>query len=116
MSRYDKTKNKRHRSEAEKKAIARWYAQKNESDVTYPHFRKFLKSNHPALIVSERSDVEYNYRKVTHSERENGKLNEKVFPNPNPRDKEPMYIGKRVRYDNKKYFSTWSYPWKYPKK
>ena len=116
MNKYDKTKNKHFRSEAEKKAIARWYANKKETEITYPHFRHYLKSHHPAMIVSEHSETEYNYRKVTHSERENGKLNEQVFPNPNPRDPEPMYIVKRVRHDKKKFFSDKQLPWKYPKK
>ena len=30
------------------------------------------------------------------------------------RDKEPMYIAKRVRHDKKKYFGK-KYPWKYRK-
>lgn len=79
----------------------------------YPHFRKYLKSGHPALITGEYSDIEYDYRKVTHSEREGRHLNEKVFPNPNLNDKEPMYITKRTRHDKKKNFSSWIYPWKY---
>ena len=83
---------------------------------TYPHFRKYKKSNHPALIVSEKSKTEYNFRKVTHSERDGRHLNEKVYPNPDKKDNKPMYIAKRVRYDNKNNFSNWVYPWKYPKK
>ena len=84
--------------------------------VTYPHFRKYRKSGHPALITSERSKDEYNYRKVSHSERDGRHLNEKVYPNPNPKDKKPMYIGKRERHDLKKHFSSWIYSWKYSKK
>ena len=80
---------------------------------TYPHFRRYLKSQHPAMIVGERSKTEYNYRKVMHSEKDGKRKNERVYPNPNKRDSDPMYIGKRVRYDNKKYFSKWKYPWKY---
>lgn len=83
---------------------------------TYPHFRRYNKSGHPALIVGEKSVEEYNYRKVTHSERDGRHLNEKVSPNPNPLDKKPMYIGKRVRHDSKKHFSKWKYPWKYKEK
>lgn len=79
----------------------------------YPHFRKYLKSNHPALITSEWSDTEYNYRKVTHSERDGRHLNEKVYPNPNINDSQPMYIVKRNRHDKKSNFSTWKYPWRY---
>lgn len=86
---------------------------KNPEEDKYPHFRKYFKANHPALITGEYSDVEFNYRKVTHSDKEGRHLNEKVDPNPNPSDKEPMFIVKRVRHDNKKNFSTWIYPWKY---
>lgn len=82
----------------------------------YPHFRHHKKSNHPALIVGERTTEEYDYRKVTHSERDGRHLNEKVEPNPNPADKKPMYIGKRIRHDKKDNFSKWKYPWKYKKK
>ena len=82
----------------------------------YPHFRHYLKSGHPALIVAERSSDEYNFRKVMHAEKDGGRTNEKIVPNPNPRDTEPMYIGKRVRHDNKKFFGKNALPWKYPKK
>ena len=86
------------------------------SNDTYPHFRYYTKSKHPALIMAERSKDEYNYRKVSHSERDGRHLNEKVYPNPDPNDPKPMYIGKRVRHDRKDNFSSWKYPWKYPKK
>ena len=42
--------------------------------------------------------------------------NEEVYPNPNPKDKKPMYIGKRVRHDKKSLFEKYVLPWKYPKK
>ncbi len=80
----------------------------------YPHFRHYLVSGHPALVVDEHSDSEYKYRKVMHSERDGRHLNEKVYPNPNKRDREPMYIAKRVRHDKKKHFGK-KYPWKYGK-
>ena len=80
---------------------------------TFPHFRYYKKSGHPAMITGEHSEKEYKYRKVTHSEIEGGRKNEKVDPNPDPKDKKPMYIAKRVRHDEKKHFSTWKYPWKY---
>ena len=83
---------------------------------TYPHFRKYKPSNHPALITGEYSEEEYRYRKVTHSEKDGRHLNEKVEPNPNPKDKKPMYIAKRERHDEKKKFSKWKFPWKYKKK
>ena len=81
---------------------------------TYPHFRHYLKSGHPALITAEHSPQEYKYRKVMHGERDGRHLNEKVFPNPNKRDSEPMYIARRVRHDYKKNFGK-RYPWKYKK-
>ena len=80
---------------------------------TFPHFRKYKKSNHPALITGEKTNTEYNYRKVMHSEKDGRHLNEKVYSNPNPKDKKPMYIGKRVRHDKKENFSKWKYSWKY---
>ena len=93
---------------------------KYSSKEEYPHFRYYNKSKHPALIVGEQKQKsndkvfdEYNYRKVTHNERDGRHLNEKVFPNPNRYDKKPMYIAKRVRHDIKDNFSKWKYPWKY---
>ena len=50
----------------------------------------------------------------SHGDRDGRHLNEKVYPNPNRRDKEPMYIAKRVRHDEKKHFGK-KYPWKYKK-
>lgn len=81
----------------------------------YPHFRYYMKSKHPALIIGEQPIDEYRFRKVTHSEKEAGFKNEKVYPNPNPQDKKPMYIGKRVRHDKKINFGK-KYPWVYKKK
>ena len=87
-----------------------------KTKVTYPHFRYYRKSKHPALITSERSSDEYNYRKVMHSEKDGKRRNEKVFPNPDPKDKNPMYIGKRERHDLKGNFEKQILPWKYPNK
>ena len=93
----------------------------------FPHFRYHKKTQHPALVVGEQKGKktdrqgkecetdEYKYRKVMHSDRDGRHLNEKITPNPNPQDPEPMYIGKRVRHDEKKNFGE-KYPWKYPKK
>ena len=89
---------------------------KPKSGEDYPHFRHYKKSNHPALITGERPEDEYNYRKVTHAERDGRHRNEKVVPNPNQADAKPMYIVKRVRSDKKMNFSKWKYPWKYPPK
>ncbi|MBR1676955.1 MAG: hypothetical protein IJ706_06590 [Clostridia bacterium] len=82
----------------------------------FPHFRYYYKSKHPALIVGEQPVDEYRYRKVMHSDKDGKRNNEKVYPNPNPKDKNPMYIGKRVRHDKKKYFEDMPLSWKYPKK
>ena len=87
---------------------------KTTEKENFPHFRKHNTSNHPALITGEYSEKEYDYRKVMHGEKDGRHRNEKVSPNPNPKDPRPMYIGKRVRHDEKKNFSTWKYPWKYP--
>lgn len=82
----------------------------------FPHFRYYKKSGHPALITAEHSETEYKYRKVMHGDRDGRHPNEKVYPNPNPKDSKPMYIGKRVRHDEKRFFSKWKYPWNYPGK
>lgn len=101
--------------------------EKSHAKEEYPHFRKYKKSNHPALIVGEQKGKkidnqgreyetdEYKYRKVMHNEKDGNSPNEKVEPNPNPKDQRPMYIGKRVRHDEKKNFGK-KYPWKYPTK
>ena len=80
----------------------------------FPHFRRYKKNNHPALIVGEYSEKEYKFRKVTHNEKEGKHLNEKVFPNPDKTDPEPMYINKRIRHDKKNAFDK-ILPWKYKK-
>lgn len=90
-------------------------------EAPYPHFRYYKKSGHPALITGEcledeKKTQEYKYRKVMHSEKDGKRNNEKLYPNPNPKDKNPMYIGKRTRIDEKKYFEDKPLPWKYPKK
>lgn len=85
----------------------------------FPHFRYYKKSKHPALIVGEQKTnaiEEYRYRKVMHSLKDGKRTNECVFPNPNPKDKAPMYIGKRVRHDCKQAFEEKTLPWVYPMK
>ncbi|MBO4941315.1 MAG: hypothetical protein J6D15_03845 [Clostridia bacterium] len=86
-----------------------------QKQETFPHFRHYHLSGHPALIVGEHSESEYKFRKVMHSDRDGRHLNEVVTPNPNKRDKEPMYIAKRVRHDKKNHFGK-KYSWKYLKK
>ncbi len=83
---------------------------------SYPHFRYYRKSKHPALITGEHSSEEYNYRKVMHGEKDGKRTNEKVYPNPDKKDPKPMYIGKRVRHDKMTNFEEKPLPWKYPKK
>lgn len=117
------------KSEAQKKAIRKNYAKnaakkKGRIEAPYPHFRYYKKSKHPALIVGERKRTEqgktpvdeYKYRKVMHGEKDGDRKNEMVYPNPNPKDDKPMYIGKRVRHDDKGNFEERPLPWKYPKK
>lgn len=117
-------------SEAQKAAIRRNYAIRNiEKDkdgrveTSYPHFRYYRKSRHPALIVGEMSSSkgnvtveEYRYRKVMHAEKDGRHLNEKIEPNPDPSDPDPMYIAKRVRHDEKSNFAKKPLPWEYPGK
>lgn len=79
---------------------------------SYPHFRRYYKSKHPAMITGEHSESEWNYRKTMHGERDGRHLNEIISPNPNPLDPNPMYVAKRVRHDNKDNFSKWRYNWK----
>lgn len=82
-----------------------------KSAEEYPHFRLYLKSKHPALIVSEKDKDNYNYRKTSHDK--NGlHSSEKVSPNPNPADSKPMYIERKIRSDNKCRFGK-KFPWKY---
>ena len=119
------------KTEAQKKVIKRNYAIKAKQErieAPYPHFRYYRKSNHPALIVGEQIGTktnnqgvtyeveEYRYRKVMHGDKEGGRTNEIVVPNPNSKDPDPMHIAKRVRHDEKRYFENKPLPWKYPKK
>lgn len=81
----------------------------------YPHFRKYLKSGHPAMITSEFSKTQWNYRKVMHGRKDGKHLNDIISPNPNPFDSMPMYVGRRVRHADKNFFSKWRYKWKIKK-
>jgi hypothetical protein len=91
-------------------------------EAAYPHFRYYKKSNHPALIVGEQtkkdnpSVEEYRYRKVMHGDKEGGRNNEIVYPNPDPNDPEPMKIARRVRHEEKENFELRPLNWKYPDK
>lgn len=81
----------------------------------FPHFRRYKKSGHPALILDEEND-DYLFRRVTSSEKSGHHKNEMIFPNPDKRRSTPMYIVKNRQKDKKKFFSKSKYPWKYPKK
>jgi len=85
----------------------------------FPHFRFYKKNNHPALIVGNAKIREHNdsylYRKTSHSSKITKRGSEKVYPNPNPLDKRPMYIEKRKRVDFKYLFGP-KLNWKYNKK
>lgn len=83
---------------------------------TYPHFRYYFKSQHPALILREEDSEKYRFRRVTSSEWSGRHRNEKVDPNPDRTKIMPMYIVKAEQTDKKKRFSLWKYPWAYPKK
>lgn len=67
------------------------------------------------MIVGEQNSQEkgeeWKYRKVTHSDKDGRHLNDKIEPNPNKKDPQPMYVGKRVRHDSKNNFSKWKYDW-----
>ena len=82
----------------------------------YPHFRHYKKSGHPALILSEDGLDKYKFRRVTSAEYSGHHKNECVYPNPDKRRKEPMYIVKQRQSDKKTKFSSWKYDWIYPKK
>ena len=89
-------------------AIRSYYAEKRLQEI-YPHFRLYLKSMHPALIVGEKDKDTYNFRKTSH-DREGLRRSEKIDPNPNPNDPEPMYIEIKVRSDKKRAFGK-KFPW-----
>ena len=75
------------------------------------HFRKYLKSNHPALIVGE-TNTDYNFHRVTSASKSGHHSNIKIDPNPDKSKKTPMYIVKQKEKDKKNRFSKWKYPWK----
>ena len=85
----------------------------------FPHFRMYKRNNHPALILGtakiKKSDDGFIYRKASHSKGLTQRGYEKVSPNPNPKDPNPMYIEKRKRVDFKERFTT-ILPWKYKQK
>ena len=68
------------------------------------HFRIYLVNNHPAYIVDEEGN-KYVFHRVTSSKTSGGKKNWKIYPNPDKRKKEPMYIVKREEKDLRNRFS-----------
>ena len=87
--------------------------------LEFPHFRKYKRSNHPALIVGsatiKKNDDGFLYRKTSHSPGVSKRSSEKVSPNPNPKDPNPMYIEKRKRADYRHKFGE-KLNWKLPQK
>ena len=85
----------------------------------FPHFRIYKRSKHPALILNhatkDREDDSFLYRKTSHSKGLTKGGFTTVSPNPNPKDKNPMYIENKKRVDYKIKFSK-KLPWKFPKK
>lgn len=109
------------RKAAEKQKSKRFTYGNHQYVDNYPHFRQYRVSGHPALIISltkhnKTNEVVYAYRDVTHSGDGDSRHYEELNPNPNPEDKEPMRIHKRVRFDIPQNFSDRPIPWKYPKK
>lgn len=87
-------------------------------EAPYPHFRKYRKSGHPALLIGE--DINNSnrvvYRRTSHEHNfGKGKAYDTVSPNPKPYDPRPMYIEKKKRVDEKKNFASRPYPWKFKK-
>lgn len=84
----------------------------------YPHFRRYKRSKHPALILSSAKKTtnndSYLYRKTSHSPKLTSRGYEKVYPNPNPKDPNPMYIENKKRVDYKNQFGP-DLGWKYKK-
>ncbi len=85
----------------------------------FPHFRKYKRSNHPALIIGlakiKKEADGFLYRKTSHSPGVSKKKCDKIDPNPNPNDNRPMYIEKRKRADFKFRFGE-KLNWKFPQK
>ena len=97
--------------------------QKQESGDIISAFQILPKIKTSCLIVGEMSSSkcnvtveEYRYRKIMHAEKKGRHLNEKIKPNPDRSDPNPMYIAKRVRHDEKKNFAKIPLPWMYPGK
>lgn len=74
------------------------------------HFRRYIKSGHPAYIVDEEGNT-YVFHRVTSSEKSGHHKNWKVDPNPDKDKKTPMYIVKQEQQDKKKNFSKDKLPY-----
>ena len=87
--------------------------------MKFPHFRRYIRNNHPVLIVSEakieKKNDSFLYRKTSHSQKLTNRSVDKISPNPNPKDDRPMYIEKRKRVDFKRKFGP-ILPWNWPQK
>lgn len=76
------------------------------------HFRIYLVNNHPAYIVDEEGN-KYIFHRVTSSETSGGKMNWRVYPNPDKTRKSAMYIVKKQQKDKKKKFSKETKDWNF---
>ena len=74
----------------------RTLAKSRKTKETYPHFRHYKKSGHPALILSPEGDDKYKFRRVTSSEFSGHHKNEKIEPNPDKRRKSCKYCKSRI--------------------
>ena len=87
----------------------------------FPFWARFkIGGNHPTLVIDEdqawdkqykRLTDGYVHREATHTKSRN---NEEIKPNPNPMDKQPMYL-KRPTKHPKKFFSSFNHDWEIPK-
>ena len=85
----------------------------------FPHFRIYKKSKHPVLIVDhatiKKEKDGFLYKKASHSSGLTKRGFSVITPNPDPKDKKPMFIENRRRKDFKHKFGP-RLPWKSPKK
>lgn len=94
------------------------------SDFAHKRFpfwaRLKIGGKHPTLVIDEDKAWDkqrnhltdgYVHREVTHTKSRN---NEEIKPNPNPMDKQPMYL-KRPTKHPKKFFNSFNHDWKIPK-
>ena len=74
------------------------------------HFRKYIKSGHPAYILDQEGNM-YVFHRVTFATKSGHHTNWKIDPNPDKTKKTPMYIVKQEQKDNQKHFSKKELPY-----